>query len=209
MPRLTVIRKQALDEMMKEALFEATVAVLGEHGVDGLTMDRVAAEAGVAKGSLYRYFASKRELVEFVYAKMLDPIMLVLEEIAARQQPAIQSLSAQLRGLLEHVARHVQIHRLLFEDEAAHGLLQSSERRTVDAASQRLAKVFRQGIDEGVFRPQDPLLLAHMYLGLCKGVLQTQPPLDSPEDRDRVHRLILGSFLSGVATEEGRVSVEG
>ena len=87
-----MIRKQALDEMMKEALFEATVAVLSEHGVDGMTMDRVASEAGVAKGSLYRYFRSKRDLLEFVYTKLVDPIFQDLEEMAAQEQPAIESL---------------------------------------------------------------------------------------------------------------------
>ena len=205
MPRLTAIRKQALDEMMKEALFDATVAVLSEHGVDGLTMDRVAAEAGVAKGSLYRYFRSKRDLLEFVYAKMVDPIFQDLEELAAKEQPAVEKLAEQLRAMLEHVARHAQVHKLLFEDDATHGLLRSSEQRTIEAASQRLAGVFKQGIAEGVFRSADPLMLANMYLGLCKGVLQTQPELERSAQREDVHRLIIGTFLNGIATEKGRV----
>src|SRR5512133_3640383 len=99
---------------MKEALFEAAVAVLSEHGVDGMTMDRVASAASVAKGSLYRYFRSKRELLEFVYAKMVDPVFRGLEEMAATERPATEKLAAQLRALLDHVAAHGEVHRLLF-----------------------------------------------------------------------------------------------
>ena len=205
MPKLTAIRKQALDEMMKEALFEATVAVLSEHGVDGMTMDRVAAGAGMAKGSMYRYFRSKRELLEFVYGKTVDPFFQHMEEILAAEQPAMEKLSGQLRALLEHVARHAQVHRLLFEDDTAHGLLQSSERRTLQAASRRLAEVFRQGIAEGVFRPADPLLLANLYVSLCRGVLQTQPALEGPDQRESVHRLIMDTLLHGIAVEKGPV----
>ncbi|NMC18920.1 MAG: TetR/AcrR family transcriptional regulator [Thermogutta sp.] len=205
MPRLTAIRKRALDEIMKEALFEATVSVLSEQGVDGLTMDRVAAAAGVAKGSLYRYFRGKPDLLKFVYAKMVDPIFQDLDRMAASEQPVIEKLSGQLRGLLEHAASHAQIHKLLFEDEVAHALLQSSERSTVEVASRRLAEVFRQGIEEGVFRPADPLMLARMYLGLCKAVLQSQPELDGCDQRDSVRRLILSTFLDGVAVERGLV----
>lgn len=208
MPKLTVIRKQALDEMMKEALFEATVAVLAEHGVEGMTMDRVAAAAGVAKGSLYRYFRGKRELLEFVFTKVVDPIFQVFEELSAKQCPAIEFLSEHLKALLEHVAKHAQVHRLLFEDDAAHGLLQPSERRTAEVASRQLAGVFRQGMDEGVFRPQDPLMLAHMYLGLTKGVLQSRPPLGEAEQRTNLHRLIMETFLDGIAADKGRVSVD-
>ncbi|MBN2023999.1 MAG: TetR/AcrR family transcriptional regulator [Pirellulales bacterium] len=204
MPRLTAIRKQALDGLMKDALFEATVGVLNEHGVDGMTMDRVATAAGVAKASLYRYFRSKRDLVEFVYARIVDPIFEELERLAAAKQPAREKLSEQLRTFLEHVAKHAGVFKLLFEDDTAHGLLQSSERRTFDAASERLAAFFRQGISEGVFRPNDPLALANMYLGLCKGVLHGQPDLEHGEAREKIHRLILGTLLFGIATDAGR-----
>lgn len=204
MPRLTALRKQALDEMMKEALFEAAVAVLSEHGVEGMTMDRVATAAGVAKGSLYRYFCSKRDLLEFVYTKLIDPVFRNLEALAASSKPAIEKLEGDLQVLLEHVAKHAQVHRLLFEDEVAHGLLQSTERRTLEAASERLAGVFRQGMEEGVFRAGDPLLLANMYLGLCRGILQTRPNLERPEQRDDVQRLVLNTFLNGIATEKGQ-----
>jgi AcrR family transcriptional regulator len=206
-PRLTAIRKQALDEIVKEALFEATVAILSEHGVDGLTMDRVAAAADMAKGSLYRYFSSKRDLLEFVYVKTIDPVFRTLEEIVAREQPAIEKLSGQLRALLEHIAQHAQVHRLLFEDDTAHGLLQSSERRTILAASERLAEIFRQGITEGVFRPGDPMMLASMYLGLCKGVLQSRPRLEERQQRERVHALIMDTLLNGIVTVRGQIGL--
>jgi AcrR family transcriptional regulator len=203
-PRLTAIRKQALDDVMKKALFEATVAVLSEHGVDGMTMDRVAAVAGVAKGSLYHYFDSKRDLLEFVYSKTIDPIFHDLEETVASGRPAIDKLAGHLRTLLEHVAKHVRVFKLLFEDDAAHGLLQSSERCHRKAACQRMAEIFRQGIEEGVFRPGDPLMLANMFLGLCRGAFDNQPELERPGERENVHRLIMGTLLSGIATEKGR-----
>lgn len=205
MPKLSAIRKQALDEMMKNALFEASVAVLSEHGVEGMTMDRVALAAGMAKGSLYRYFRSKQELLEFIHAKLVDPIFLELEGLEAKDQPALEKLSGQLRSMLEHVARHAQVHRLLFEDDAALKLLESSKRRAMQALSQRLAGVFRQGIAEGVFQGEDPLLLASIYFGICRAVLHSQPDLSGPEQRDVIHRLILGAFLHGIATKAGRV----
>jgi TetR/AcrR family transcriptional regulator len=202
MPRLTAIRKQAIDGMMKEALFESTVAVLSTHGVDELTMDRVASEAGIAKGSLYRYFHSKRDLLEFVYAKVVDPIFQNLEETVARQQPAIEKLSEHLRMLLEHIAQHSQVHKLLFEDDAVHAILQSSERQNLEAARQQLARVFEQGITEGVFRPGDPRMLAAMYLGLFRGVLESRPRFEEREQQEILHRTILGTFLNGIAAEK-------
>lgn len=205
MPRLTAIRKQALDEIMKEALFGATVAVLTQYGVEGMTMDRVASAAGVAKGSLYHYFRSKRDLLEFVYAKTIDPLFENLVETVATDRPAVEKLAAHLWKLLEHVAKHAKVFKLLFEDDTAQGLLQSSQRSTREAGTQRLADIMRQGIAEGVFGSVDPLVLANIFFGLCKGVFDCQPQLEEREQREAVHRLILDTFLNGVATDKGRV----
>lgn len=205
MPTLTAIRKQALDEMTREAIFEAAVAVLGEHGVEGMTMDRVALAADMAKASLYHYFLGKTALVEFVYANIIDPIHQDLQEIMATEQPAIEKLATHLAWLLEHVDKHLRVFKLLLHDDTAQGLLQSTQRRTREAGCQLLAEIFRQGIAEGAFRPVDPLQLARMFLGLSAGVFDSQPELGERDQRESVHRLIMGAFLHGVAAEPGRI----
>ena len=205
MPRLTAIRKQALDEIMKEAIFEATISVLSQQGVEGMTMDRVALAAGMAKGSLYNYFRSKRALLEFVYAKTIEPVFKELAETVATEGPAIKKLAGQLRSILEHAAEHARVFKLLFQDDTAQGVLQSSQRSSREAGSQCLAQTFRQGIAEGVFRPADPLVLARMFIGLCSGVFDSHPALERLDVRENIHRLIMGTFLNGIATEELRI----
>jgi AcrR family transcriptional regulator len=208
-PKLTAIRQQALNEIVKQSLFQATVAVLSEHGVEGLTMDRVASAAGVAKGSLYHYFRGKRELLEFVLAKAVAPIFQDLEEIIASNLTAIAKLEEHLRLLLEHLARHAQVFRLLFHDDAAHRLIQSSDRCSRETACRRMSEFFRQGMAEGVFRAGDPLLFANMFLGLCRGVLDTYPELETPDQRQAVRRLILGTLLEGIAVKESPAAEPG
>lgn len=204
MPKLSAIRKQAVGEIMREAIFQATLAVLAENGVEGMTMDRVALAADVAKGSLYHYFPGKKALLEFVYAKMIDPIFENLEAVVTTRQSAVDKLTAHLDNLLEHVARHVQVFKLLFQSDTAQGLLQTSQRQSREAVSQRLAEVFRQGIGEGVFQSADPLVLTHMFLGLCRGVFDTQPELDERDQREKVQRLIMSTLLNGIGTKKCR-----
>lgn len=201
MPRLTPVRKRALDEMMKEALFEATVTVLAEHGAEGLTMDRVAVAAGVAKGSLYTYFRSKKDLVEFVHCRLIDPILADLAEIIASDRPALEKLAVHLRRLLEHVTKHARVFNLLLQDDTAHGLLKTSERHSRELGSQLLSDVFRQGIAEGVFRSANPLTLAQVFFGICVGVFNSQPDLERSDARESTYAMILGVFLNGIATE--------
>src|SRR4051794_33161402 len=51
------------DQRAEGAILDATVALVGEVGFGNLTVDAVAARAGVGKATIYRRWASKEELV--------------------------------------------------------------------------------------------------------------------------------------------------
>lgn len=200
MPRLTAARRQLLDEMMKEAIYNAAVAVLAENGLDGLTMDRVAAAAEVAKGSLYNYFEGKQQLLTFIHQKAVAPILESWAATADSDLAAVEKLAQNVRTLLEYAGRHAAVFDLLFRDDRVRGLIQSSERSARGLAVEQLTAVFRQGIAEGQFRPNDPRRLAQMFVGLCAGLLDEYPEARNASERPRVVALILDTFMNGAAT---------
>ena len=53
-------------------LLDAAVAVVRRDGAAALTLDAVAAEAGVSKGGLLYHFASKRDLLDGLVERWLD-----------------------------------------------------------------------------------------------------------------------------------------
>jgi AcrR family transcriptional regulator len=55
----------------KEKLLTAAIQAFGAGGFEAASLDDIAAQAGVTKGSLYHHFESKRGLFEAVYRKEL------------------------------------------------------------------------------------------------------------------------------------------
>src|ERR671921_473258 len=71
--------------------------VLVDQGVDGLALRAVAREMGLTAPALYRYFASREDLVEHVVADLYDELTDVLEDVRDSADPAtpgFQLLSA-------------------------------------------------------------------------------------------------------------------
>lgn len=58
-----------------------------KNGIEGVTIDEVAREAGMAKGNFYRYFRDKADLVEAV-----------IEPVASAARTAIRECDNELRG---------------------------------------------------------------------------------------------------------------
>lgn len=52
------------DTSTRERILAATAEVLGRNGMTKLSLSRVAAQAGVSRPTLYRWFGSKRELLD-------------------------------------------------------------------------------------------------------------------------------------------------
>src|SRR5215469_10729252 len=79
MPQLTQTaprgsRSRRRGEVLKRALYEATLAELAEVGYGGLTMEGIAARAHTGKAALYRRWASKHDLVHAALVFTLPPV---------------------------------------------------------------------------------------------------------------------------------------
>jgi AcrR family transcriptional regulator len=75
MCNVTSEQKVRLTAMMREVMYEATASVLAEHGVAGMTMERVAAAANTARGSRYHCFADEQDLLQFTHTKTFEPLV--------------------------------------------------------------------------------------------------------------------------------------
>src|SRR5665213_2938444 len=71
-PEQTLAPQQARSRESLIKLLKATVEVLGQHGVAGTTIPRIAAHAGLTPGAVYRRFRNKDVLLETAILRILE-----------------------------------------------------------------------------------------------------------------------------------------
>src|SRR6187455_1935602 len=89
------------DNSTRERILAATAEVLGRNGMTKLSLSEVALRAAVSRPTLYRWFASKRELLDaFVVWERQYYESAVAE--ATADLPECKRLDAALRVIVEY-----------------------------------------------------------------------------------------------------------
>ncbi|MFE2871112.1 TetR/AcrR family transcriptional regulator [Embleya sp. NPDC059259] len=86
-------------------LIDAAEAILNEDGVENLTAGAVAARAGIARNSIYRYFDSIEDLLELVVTREFPAWVTVVEDAIAAEATPRARAAAYVRANVEQAAR--------------------------------------------------------------------------------------------------------
>jgi len=132
-------------------------------------MHAIAAEAGVAVGTIYNHFADKDDLLLSIFEAEFEERMGLLEELRSTDLPVDQ----QVRRLLEDHFTRANERRELSQLVLAERYTRDSRlrERLIElqrAAVDRIADILRKGIDEGWIRPCNPKVIGQALFDLIQ-----------------------------------------
>lgn len=70
-------------------ILDATLALLARDGVEAVTTNHIAAEAGLSVASLYRFFPNKQAVIYAAYGEWIEELSAEVAALAARWHPAL------------------------------------------------------------------------------------------------------------------------
>jgi AcrR family transcriptional regulator len=82
----------------RDRILDAAEQLLGRFGYRKMTVDDIATEAGIGKGTVYLSFPSKEEVVLSTVDRIVDRVCTAMEEAAERGASAPDRLGAMLRA---------------------------------------------------------------------------------------------------------------
>ncbi len=175
MSQLQKKKKQMLNDLMRETLYKSARTVIEEYGWKGTTMERVALEAGIAKGTVYNYFKNKRELMRFVMEKHVEPLNKEIEFIVNQK---ISSMAKTLALIIETVTvgmvrnkRIISSMILAFHEDVDLRRDFDPKIHPLEQTQLAIVKIIEKGIQNGEFRStMDATLAGAMIHALFTGL---------------------------------------
>ena len=206
MARLSAKKKTALENITRESLLSAAERLLLEEGWRGATVERIAQEAGVAKGTVYNYFRDKREIFSSLLERNTETIRLFVHSADLEKGNPANLLQDVLGRILDNlyekrglIAATIQAY---YEDmdlrrdfEPHHKMQQKHPLWEVRAF---IREIIAKGVDTGVFRPLDPTMaeatLNAVIMGVAKQFAMDMVDFPGEAYMDTIQQIVLQGF---------------
>jgi AcrR family transcriptional regulator len=152
--------KEVIRDFRRDQVIDVARRLFGERGTTEVSMDEIAAVAGVARSTVYVYFANRDELLRSCLQRMLNQL---LESIAVdweRDTEPAQRLRTLIGGMFERLDDNPAFFRLALVTQEA--VTQGSAAVGSELAligleiAGMIDNLYLEGVSSGLFRPMEP-----------------------------------------------------
>ena len=159
-------------KLRTKQLLEAGLALFLRRGIESVTIDEIIADAGLAKGSFYRYFDDKAALIDALF----EPMRSGMTEAFAAAEVDLQTAATReaLNDHYLHLAGRIgavliagpDVARLYLQEcrGPAEGA-RRSVRELADRIDERAVHLTRIAHERGLLKPFDGRVSAHAVVG--------------------------------------------
>lgn len=183
----------------RQSIQQAVIQLMCREGLPSVTMDRVAQEVGIAKGTIYLHYRDKQELLDDVKNSSLDPMIARMDEVFVSDATPDRKLQTYSQRYLRYFDERRELFRiLLYEREVTR--VQSSRyqgdryRHLADG----VARVIREGVRKGMFRDTDERGVAAMFVDANMAIMNQRLLTDTPKPVEDDAELISELFIRGL-----------
>ena len=198
----------------RQKILDAARQVFFRDGFVAANLDEVAAIAGVAKGTLYRYFANKADLYVALLSDNGDKFVAKMRDAAGESGSASDRIRAVGRFYYGHWVTNRDYFQIFWalDNQGLIGVLPPALVGEVTALWEACLRILADVIDDGVkaeeFAPCDSWEVANLLWTVANGLIQTEHVMPRKELRHKSLDVMfddsLELFLRGLATVPAR-----
>jgi AcrR family transcriptional regulator len=155
----------------EEAIRTAAIELIAAHGFEAVTLRDLAAHVGIQPGSLYRYYASKTDLLASIMTEHMQDLLAHWAEVDVASDPP----HVRLHRFVEfHVNYHAGKQREVFIANMEIRSLAAHDRPKITALRRdyegRLRKILEDGVAAGEFDIPDVRVATFAIIAMLTGL---------------------------------------
>ena len=154
-----------------ELIRQAAIRVFAREGFHRARMETIAHEAGVAVGTIYNYFESKRDVLLAVFEAEFEEQISFFEGLRKSGLSVPEQIAQILQDHFSLLREKTELAQVLLQERFNPGegfkeKLSNFHRKVVE----RIEALIQEGIDQGWVRPCDPRIIAPALFAIVQSI---------------------------------------
>lgn len=175
----------------KGAIFDAAMKIFSDCGYDGATMDDIALDAGVAKGTLYYHFKSKEEIFKFVISEGMQRIEEEIEAATVKVHDPIDKLKVLCNVQISLVYEKSNFFKVVMSQLWGKEIRQSELRISIKKYIHIIETFIEGAKGNGLIREGSTSFMAYTFFGsLCSAAIYELVNTEEKSKDEAVENLV-------------------
>ena len=189
--------------MKEEQIINAARELFKNYGFKKVSMDEIARKAGVTKRTVYKYFASKQDLLKFFINEELINMKKIIEDTEKRKSDFFECVHECIFRLLQYKHKRKFLKVILEEAEVLKDEKITKEISVIDEQIQKYIKEkLKYAVKEKYIDVENidiaAFLIYKMYIALMFDWSETYKKLDDKVIADSILKFV----LNGISRKE-------
>lgn len=155
--------RRTLAEHRSRQLLDAAARLMEREGSEAVSMQALAAEAGVSVGLIYRYFGSKEDILYAVIVDVLDALATALPKaVEEAAEDPVRRLAATFTAYCTVIDSHRYSTLLTYRESKSLDAKRREHIKDLELETARpLMSSLQDGVDQGLLVTDEPELVAY------------------------------------------------
>lgn len=194
------------EEQTRTRILRSALRLFARQGYDGTTTRDLAADAGVAEGTLFRHFSNKKAiLIEVATQGWVEILTDLLTELS--EMGSYKAVAQVMQRRMLHLHKNADMLRVCFMEAQFHPDLRDRIQTEVIVKMTDVAEAFFQtAMDKGIYRRTNPRVVAQVFLGMFTVAGFSQNTImeegASPTEMLEMAEGLADIFLNGVLAKD-------
>ena len=190
--------KKAKPETRLEEVLQSAANIFFAKGFHATSIEDVARDVGMLKGSLYYYIKSKDDLLfQLLMAGIEDSDAFIAQEIDAAGEPVAQ-LERAIRAQIDYIIQNrVPFGLFLHEFDSLSGKKQHKLIAVMSRYNNRFVDLVRKGQEQGKLIDGEPWLIVNGILGMCNWLYRWYDP-EQVSDPEQIKSVFVNMIFAGI-----------
>ena len=190
--------KQGKPATRLEEVLQSAANIFFAKGFHATSIEDVARDVGMLKGSLYYYIKSKDDLLfQLLLAGIEDSDAFIASQIDPQGDPLGQ-LERAIRAQIDYIVQNrVQFGLFLHEFDSLSGKRQHKLISVMSRYNSRFVELVRRGQEQGQLIQGEPWIIVNGILGMCNWLYRWYDT-DEISDPEQVKQIFVRMLLQGI-----------